>query len=204
MNIEFSRRLLAGFANSSLTGNVYMAECAPSHLVPSLKQIEMMSFDVFSFKVFFFFAVTLSLTSRHRRPSGAWVPFSSLPSTLFSFRFSLRCHCWRPPTCSCLSWHPLSSKEPVFCIEVDFAWSLWRRSFEVDVAGKRKSRKSVAQMPTIPIPKINARSPRWERITIRIPHSGTGVVQAAGLDPHHHLSPKLLRLHLHQSSCSKF
>ena len=33
-------RLLAGLANSLLTGNVYMAECAPSNLVPSLKQIE--------------------------------------------------------------------------------------------------------------------------------------------------------------------
>ena len=49
MNIEFSCRLLAGFANSLLTGNVYMAECAPSHLVPSLKQVEVISFDVFPF-----------------------------------------------------------------------------------------------------------------------------------------------------------
>ena len=35
--------VLAGLANSLLTGNVYMAECAPSHLVPSLKQIEVKS-----------------------------------------------------------------------------------------------------------------------------------------------------------------
>ena len=47
MNKNFIDRLLAGFANSLLTGNVYMAECAPSHLVPSLKQIEVRSFDVF-------------------------------------------------------------------------------------------------------------------------------------------------------------
>ena len=62
MNKNFMGRLLAGFANSLLTGNVYMAECAPSHLVPSLKQVEVMSFDVL---LFLFFAVTLSLTSRH-------------------------------------------------------------------------------------------------------------------------------------------
>ena len=62
MNKNFMGRLLAGFANSLLTGNVYMAECAPSHLVPSLKQIEVMSFDVFSFKVFLFFAVTLDIS----------------------------------------------------------------------------------------------------------------------------------------------
>ena len=49
MNKNFMGRLLAGFANSLLTGNVYMAECAPSHLVPSLKQVEVMSFDVFPF-----------------------------------------------------------------------------------------------------------------------------------------------------------
>ena len=36
----FVDRLLAGLSNSLLTGNVYMAECAPSNLVPSLKQIE--------------------------------------------------------------------------------------------------------------------------------------------------------------------
>ena len=35
-----SARVLAGLANSLLTGNVYMVECAPSNLVPSLKQIE--------------------------------------------------------------------------------------------------------------------------------------------------------------------
>ena len=39
-----------------------MAECSPSHLAPSLKQIEVMSFDVFSFKVFLFFAVTLDIS----------------------------------------------------------------------------------------------------------------------------------------------
>ena len=83
MNKNFMGRLLAGFANSLLTGNVYMAECAPSHLVPSLKQVEVMSFDVSPF-LFLFFAVTLSLTSRYRRPAGAWAPFSSLPSTFFS------------------------------------------------------------------------------------------------------------------------
>ena len=33
-------RLFAGLANSLLTGNVYMAECTPSNLVPSFKQIE--------------------------------------------------------------------------------------------------------------------------------------------------------------------
>ena len=37
---NYQIRLLAGLANSLLTGNVYMAECAPSNLVPSLKQIE--------------------------------------------------------------------------------------------------------------------------------------------------------------------
>ena len=84
MSINFIRRLLAGFANCLLTGNVYMAECAPCHLVPSLKQIEVMSCDVFPFIVFLFFAVTLSLASRHRRPAGALVPFSSLPSMFFS------------------------------------------------------------------------------------------------------------------------
>ena len=33
-------RLLGGLANSLLTGNVYMVECAPGNLVPSLKQLE--------------------------------------------------------------------------------------------------------------------------------------------------------------------
>ena len=37
-------RLFAGLANSLLTGNVYMAECAPSNLVPSFKQIEVKIF----------------------------------------------------------------------------------------------------------------------------------------------------------------
>ena len=32
--------MFAGLANSFLTGNVYMAECAPSRLVLSFKQIE--------------------------------------------------------------------------------------------------------------------------------------------------------------------
>ena len=203
MNIEFSRRLLAGFANSSLTGNVYGG--VPSQPPCAFSQANwgdvLRCLFIQSVLILWCHPKFDLSTQAASRSMGAIL---ILPSTLFSFRFSLSCHCWRTPTCSCLSWHPLSSKEPVFCIEVDFAWSLWRRSFEVDVAGKRKSRKSVAQMPTIPIPKIKARSPRWERITIRIPHSGTGVVQAAGLDPHHHLSPKLLRLHLHQSSCSKF
>ena len=33
-------RILAGLSNSFLTGNVYMADTAPNHLVASFKQIE--------------------------------------------------------------------------------------------------------------------------------------------------------------------
>ena len=36
-------RILAGLSNSFLTGNVYMADTAPNHLVASFKQIEVTS-----------------------------------------------------------------------------------------------------------------------------------------------------------------
>ena len=45
-----SARVLAGLANSLLTGNVYMVECAPSNLVPSLRQIEVEIYRTFIFK----------------------------------------------------------------------------------------------------------------------------------------------------------
>ena len=52
----------------------------------------------------------------------------------FGFRYIVIASELLPAQCSCLSWHPLSSKEPFFCTEVNFAWSLWRRPFEVDFA----------------------------------------------------------------------
>ena len=58
-------RLLAGFSNGLLTGNVYMADVAPSEYVTSFKSIEVTIVKV----------LTKYKSEHLRRQVEAWVPF---------------------------------------------------------------------------------------------------------------------------------